>query len=159
MGCARLQPELVLPSVPPAVWMDQVSYDGFQLTGRILIEGRSNTFVDRRLNDETIALTRVRTCSDEAALPVAHVDYLWKARDPTDVITLRPSEFFGKEESFLLFTQEVDPQGGPDCIRFTLNWAHPGMEGGQRVWLSTFEGKAVRSVGNAAGAARPAGSE
>ncbi|WP_147444815.1 hypothetical protein [Corallococcus sp. CA053C] len=126
--------------------MEEVRYDGFWVSGRILLEGRSDTFVDRRLNEQTISLTNVRSCDSDAKLSFAQVDYYWQERKPSDLLMLKQHEYFGKTDRFMLFVEEVDPQGGPDCIRFSLHWALPAEEGEvPKNWVSTFEGKAVRT--------------
>lgn len=146
MGCAGKQAAPGRPFLlPPVLSMEEVRYDGFWVSGRILLEGRSDTFVDRRLTEETIALTDVRGCDNDAPLSVAHVDYYWRERTPSDLIMLRPHEYFGKADQFMLFVREINPTGGPDCIRFTLRWALPITEGERANWVSAFEGKVVRT--------------
>src|SRR5215475_8645132 len=84
----------------PGEWMwsglvDQLRYDGFKLWGRLLIHAETDVTIDRRLGFEVVRIHDVVDCDSERPAPNRLiVDYAWRERAASDLVSLRPGEWF-----------------------------------------------------------------
>ena len=123
--------------------MDRLRYDGFKLWGRLLIHAEADVTIDRRLGFEVVQIRDVIDCESERPAPNRLiVDYAWRERVPSDLVSLRRGEWFGVDSDFWLFAEKYSPDGGPSCIRFIVEVARSGdpFTG----WAASWKGEVRR---------------
>jgi hypothetical protein len=95
-----------------------ILYDGYALSGRLLVSavGRSLR-VDKRLIESISLTTRsVVDCSTGQPVGFLEMDVLAPRPQEEDILVLEPGYWYGKEVKILLFSRHGDARPGPECV-------------------------------------------
>jgi hypothetical protein len=100
------------------VELQNVSFDGETLSGRLLISpASSNLRIDKRLIESfALSVDSVVECGTETSLAYVIMDVLAPSLKEADILTLAPGFWYGKEVRLLLFASEATRQPLPQCI-------------------------------------------
>lgn len=126
-GCAWLQEQMRPAPARGPGWataeVDQVSFDGEELSFRLLIGAMDGGVVlDRRLIENAgVNLVDVQDC-DGGPMPIPHIvtDFFPTPPAASDVLELPPGHWYGATERFLLFIAHEDGGGTPACVDATF---------------------------------------
>lgn len=135
-GCAHQR----LPTTyagTPSVFFEEPTYDGQHISGRLRVEadGGPVIFDGRLIENVTLNLRGVYECESGKELPLFIEDYFPAEPTLEDLVTVKPTYFFGTKMKYLVFPDEP----GPDCIEVTFTF-HSGVKPG------TEEGEAAVRV-------------
>jgi len=95
-----------------------VQYDGESLQFRILVGAiDAGVTIDRRLIESINVDSRaVRDCATPAEVWFWYADWFARSPSDSDLLDLKPGDWFGRDVEFLFFPREKIPDGGPECI-------------------------------------------
>lgn len=98
--------------------LQNVSFDGETLSGRLLISPTSASLrIDKRLIESfALSVDSVVECGTGASLAYVIMDVLAPPLQETDILTLAPGFWYGKEVRLLLFASEATKQPLPQCF-------------------------------------------
>jgi len=129
-GCAWLhnQARPPAPARPASlgvanVEIDRIAFVGPTLNFRVVIGAADGSVVlDRRLTPNAdVEITDARDCDAGQPLTYSFAEYLPMVPGPSDLIELKPGEWFGKDEQFPIFIWQQRQDGGiPDCVDATF---------------------------------------
>jgi len=128
-GCAWLQEQLRPRQPAPPGWAiveaDQVAFDGWDLSFRLLVGATDGGVVlDRRLvPNASVELTETLDCDAGTRLRHIFADFFPPEPLPSDLLELEPGTWFGKYEQVPMFVPRRDGGGLPACVdaAFTLH--------------------------------------
>ena len=102
--------------------IDQVEFVGPTLNFRVLVGATDGGVVlDRRLIPNTdVELKDARDCDAGGRLTRIFVDFFPEVPGPSDLLELRPGEWFGRNQQFPIFLGRQDGGGIPECVDATF---------------------------------------
>jgi hypothetical protein len=98
--------------------LQNVSFDGETLSGRLLISPASSSLrIDKRLIESfALSVESVVECGTGTGLAYVIMDVLAPPPKEMDILTLAPGFWYGKEVRLLLFASEATKQPLPQCF-------------------------------------------
>lgn len=124
-GCAglRIREQLARARGAPIVTVDRASFDGENLTGRLLITSDDAGYVviDRRLSAHAIIVVDdVFDC--DAGSPAAHIqaDSVITSPRPEDLLSIEPGYWFGADFLLLVYAEDIMKKPPPECLEALL---------------------------------------
>ena len=156
-GCAAVQirERLAAARGTPIATVDQATFDGVYLDGRVLVSSSDGGYVviDRRLSEHVLLVADgALDCDGGSPIPHVAADGPYFRPGPDDLLKLEPGDWFGRDFSLFIYDEGMVNAPPPGCLDALLS-----VRFGSRTFKRLFRGRALERSPPARGQCGPKG--